>query len=102
MTTAPLPVYPAQAPSWFRNYAVSLERFLRNIDTSSTTELLGINAPNLLDEGDTTYWYYGWTDVGGSWLVQRQTRATGISMDATTGYADLASAWPNRTSLTYV
>ena len=102
MTSAPLPVSPAHAPEWFKKYSVSLKRFLQNIDMFSTTNLLGINAPNLSDEGDITYWYFGWNDVDGNWLVQRQTRATGISLNATTGYLDLASAWPNRTSLTYV
>lgn len=56
--------------------------------------------PDLLDES-TNYFYYGWEDVRGGWLVRRATRASAKKEDATTGYADLATAWANRTVLMY-
>lgn len=58
--------------------------------------------PDLVDDTDATYFYFGWTLEDTSWLIQRQDRSTSASLDATTGYPDLATAWPNRDSLTYV
>jgi len=58
--------------------------------------------PDLVDESDATYFYYGWEDVNGGWLVRRATRATAKKEDATTGFPDLATAWTNRASLSYV
>lgn len=57
--------------------------------------------PDLLDESDATYFYYGWADVNGGWLVRRAKRATAKKEDATTGFPDLATAWPNRVTLNY-
>jgi len=53
------------------------------------------------DELDEIYFYFGYEDVGGSWLVLRQERETAENLSATTGYADLTTAWPNRETLTY-
>lgn len=58
--------------------------------------------PDLLDEEDATFFYYGWADVNGGWLVRRATRASAKKEDATTGYPDLDTAWANRASLAYV
>lgn len=58
--------------------------------------------PDLLDESDATYFYYGWEDVNGGWLVRRATRASAKKANATTGHPDLATAWANRSSLIYV
>lgn len=60
-----------------------------------------LETPDEVDESDPTYFYFGWGNVDGGWLVQRQLRTTGASTRATTGYADLTTAWPNRTNLTY-
>lgn len=61
-----------------------------------------IVVPDLYDETDATYFYFGWTSIEGGWLVQRQIRATGLSESATTGHANLVDAWANRQSLTYL
>jgi len=61
--------------------------------------------PDLTDEADATYFYFGWEDEGGSWLVQRQDRLTSETLRAdisnNPGFADLTAAWPNRVTLTY-
>ena len=60
--------------------------------------------PELLDE-DATYFYMGWSDVDGSWLIRRKERSTTSYLDAAiannSGYADLAAAWPDRATLAY-
>lgn len=62
-------------------------------------------APDRTDETDATFFYFGWENVGGDWLVQRQTRSTGVSVSATgsnnPSYADLTAAFPDRATLTY-
>ena len=57
--------------------------------------------PDDMDESGAAYFYFGWSDFGGGWLVRRQHRATGAHEDATTGAADYASAWAGRASLAY-
>lgn len=59
------------------------------------------SVPDNVDQADATYFYFGWESVNGGWLVQRQLRSDGSTQSATTGYADLAAAWPNRATLTY-
>ena len=58
-----------------------------------------------LDDSDATYFYFGWIDVGGGWLVERQLRSDSSSLYATVsnnpGYATLALAWPDRSILNY-
>ena len=91
-----------QSPEWFRQFAVRLNKYLANLDSTTTSlTAAGINAPDLSDESDATYWYYGWENIDGGWLVQRQTRSSGMSLDADSGYADLATAWPNKDTLSY-
>lgn len=60
-----------------------------------------VAAPDDMDESGAAYFYFGWSDFGGGWLVRRQHRATGAHEDATTGAADYASAWAGRASLAY-
>ncbi len=56
---------------------------------------------DLLDEANPTYFYMGWADVNGGWLVRRANRLTAAKANATTGHADLATAWANRAILAY-
>ena len=53
------------------------------------------------DTSDGNRFYFGWYSVNGGWLIQRQKRAGDEKHSATTGYPDLASAWPHRATLTY-
>ena len=53
------------------------------------------------DTSDEARFYFGWQSVNGGWLIQRQRRAGAEKHSATTGYPDLASAWPHRVTLTY-
>ncbi len=57
------------------------------------------------DDSDSVYFYFGWISINGSWLVRRQTRATSLTLNANivnnASYANLAAAWPARTSLIY-
>lgn len=61
--------------------------------------------PNLLDETDTTYFYFGWENVNGGWLIQRQARETSVSMatdfQINPSYSLLSNVWPNRHILAY-
>lgn len=57
--------------------------------------------PDLLDESDATYFYYGWAEVNGGWLVRRATLASAKKEDVTTGHPNLATAWGFRASLSY-
>lgn len=60
-------------------------------------------APDLYDE-TTDYFYMGWEDVNGSWLVRRTLRLDSTKLDATDSgniHDDIASAWPDRESLVY-
>lgn len=57
--------------------------------------------PNRNDDTGDVYFYMGWEDVNGGWLVRRQTRATGLTENATTGAATLEAAWLIRPTLTY-
>lgn len=72
-------------------------------DTLAGTDSSGgvVSAPDNVDQSDATYFYFGWENVNGGWLVQRQLRSDGSTQSSTTGYVDLASAWLNRTTLTY-
>lgn len=60
---------------------------------------------DLIDESNPPHFYFGWYNVGGSWLIRRQKRNDASAKDATIdnnpGYADLDAAWPDRTSLNY-
>lgn len=58
-------------------------------------------APDECDDTDPQYFYFGWLDIAGGWLVRRQNRSDQSFMDAATGFADLATAWANRATLGY-
>lgn len=53
------------------------------------------------DTSDATFFYFGWADVNGGWLIQRHDRATSAYVSSTAGHADLSTAWPDRANLTY-
>lgn len=61
--------------------------------------------PDLFDETDATYFYYGWNNVNGNWLIRRGNRLTAQKQNATistnSAYANLSAAWPNRNTLNY-
>ncbi len=60
--------------------------------------------PDLTSEA-ADFFYFGWVDVDGAWRIHRQSRLSGAVGRAngagTAEYADLTSAWANRTLLTY-
>lgn len=60
--------------------------------------------PDVLDESDTAYFYFGW-QIGDLWRVEKQIRASSQSTYANVGnnqeIDDLAEAWPERYSLNY-
>ena len=60
-----------------------------------------LSAPDVFDESDPNFFYFGWENVNGSWLVQRQNRSTSISKSATTGHANLTDAFADRANLGY-
>lgn len=61
--------------------------------------------PDLVDHLDVVFFYYGWENVNGDWLVRRTVRATGFQDSATSAnnpsIPDLAAAFPDRATLTY-
>ena len=52
------------------------------------------------------FFYAGWIDVGGSWLIYRTDRLTSVrqvaTIDSNAAHADLAAAWESRLTLVYV
>lgn len=60
-----------------------------------------LDPSDLFDESDNTYFYFGWTSVNGTWLIQRQLKEDGTSLSCSTGYSNLTTAWTNRTTLIY-
>ena len=60
-----------------------------------------LSVPDLLDEGDPNFFYFGWENVNGGWLVQRQNRSTSITESATAGHANLTDAFADRINLGY-
>ena len=68
--------------------------------------LNGLSAPkagpaDLLDELDPDFFYFGYSNSDGSWLIIRQDRETAEDVFATTGFPDLATAFENREGLSY-
>ncbi len=57
--------------------------------------------PDLFDENDPNFFYFGWENVNGGWLVQRQNRSTSITESATTGHTNLTDAFADRINLGY-
>ena len=64
-----------------------------------------LGAPDEQDDAGETYFYFGWADVAGSWLVRRTLRSaslqTSASASTNTGFTDLLSAWGDRENLSY-
>ena len=60
-----------------------------------------LSVPNLLDESNAVYFYFGWENVNGGWLVQRQNRSTSITESATAGHTNLTDAFADRINLEY-
>ena len=69
------------------------------LENASTDNSLSV--PNLLDESNAIYFYFGWENVNGGWLVIRQNRSTSITESATTGHANLTDAFADRINLGY-
>lgn len=61
--------------------------------------------PDLYDDTATDYYYFGWESVNGDWLIRRRTKASSAYTDCNSqhnpSHPDLATAWVDRTSLTY-
>lgn len=58
------------------------------------------------DMDDATYYYYGGTDSEADWKINRYPKNNLVNRESASqsnnaGYADLASAWPDRGSLNY-
>jgi len=64
-----------------------------------------LELPDELDDSSDPYFYFGWENVDGGWLIRRQERNTSVSLDATvlnnSSYANLAAAWIDRAVLVY-
>ena len=62
-------------------------------------------SPDKIDDSDAVYFYLGWADVNGEWLVRRQLRADAAQANAAPAnnpsYSDLSSAWGARATLNY-
>jgi hypothetical protein len=62
-------------------------------------------APDNIDDTNSTYFYFGWSNISNSWKIRRQNRLTLSLEDAGINnnslYTNLTSAWANRSSLTY-
>lgn len=61
--------------------------------------------PNQLDEANAAFFYFGYENVDGSWLIRLQDRATSQTLNATStnnpAFIDLAASFPNRETLVY-
>ena len=87
------------------------EQFYLEVGSNSSSQLSGsgtsfLDTPDMIDETDAIYFYFGWTSVDSSWLIRRQVRLTALTVDANIlsngGIPDLATGWPSRVSLIYV
>jgi len=61
--------------------------------------------PDILDESDATYFYFGWESINDGWLVERQVRSTSqrrrATISANPDNLTFSSAWLDRASLSY-
>ena len=52
-----------------------------------------------------SFFFFGWEEVNGGWMIRGQGRSSGDHTDATVvnnpTYTSYANAWADRTSLTY-
>jgi len=73
-------------------------------DLSGGSNFLPI--PDMMDESDPIYFYFGWISIDNSWLVHQQTRSSSLTsaarIDINGSVPDLATAWPLRVTLNYV
>lgn len=61
----------------------------------------GLSIPDQIDETSADFFYFGWQDVGGQSLFQRQDRATGLFLSVEGVTADFLTDWDNRINLGY-
>jgi len=78
-----------------------LGRQVANINLIGTSNT-SLKIPDLLDESDDNYFYFGWENINNTWLIQRQRRSTTQTKSISVGYANLALAWAERTNLDYI
>jgi len=61
--------------------------------------------PDLYENTNATYYYFGWESVNGDWLIRRRTKASSHYTDCNShhnpSHPDLESAWTDRETLTY-
>lgn len=60
-------------------------------------EMLNVN----IDLANGGFDYFGWMRKDGAWVIQKSTTSTGAVTLYEFGSKDYATAWTNRTSLTY-
>lgn len=75
-----------------------------NMTADQIIDYVGYNRlpqPDISDDTSSGYFYWGWDDIEGSWLIRRQTRVSSILESSNSGYASLSQAWGNRETLTY-
>lgn len=60
---------------------------------------------DITDETNVHYFYYGYDNSNGGWLIKRRTRSSTTFLNAdisgNASYADLNAAWPDRATLAY-
>lgn len=65
-----------------------------------------LSSPNLIDDSDEVYFYWGWISVSGSWLIRRTLRTTALKENASitnnAGSPDLTTAWAIKDTLNYI
>jgi len=61
--------------------------------------------PDNFDETDELYFFFGWEEILGGWLIHRQVRLSSLTIRADVAnnvtVPDLATAWPSRATLAY-
>lgn len=87
--------------SKFYSFILGSTVSLNNGGTTKPTMKL----PDETDESSSLYFYFGWNNFNGSWLIRRQTRSDSSILEATisnnSSHSDLTSSWSSRTSLVY-
>lgn len=65
-----------------------------------------LQTPDLIEDTDAVYFYMGWLDLSGAWMVRRQIRVDASTTDATpaenSSYANLSAAWAEKETLNYI
>lgn len=61
--------------------------------------------PDLFDETTEFYFFFGWEEILGGWLIHRQVRLSSLTIradiDNNSSVPDLTSAWAIRETLAY-